>query len=141
MKKREIDSRVMDTIWNNIEELKSSIRQEVNKAAMIMGYLGTFFFVISSKLSALETTAARILIVGTFIISLFLAFYVIFSGKIRQLDVFDFVDKEWDRDVILDRFKSLYNQHLHELRKKTLINNLNILFVALVTLGFLLIIL
>lgn len=138
---KEIDSRVMDVLWSNIEEVKSAIRQEVNKASLILGYLGTFFFVMSSKLSLLDKFSVRILIIGTFLLSLLLSFYVIFSGRIHQLDVLDFVNKEWDRDIVLKRCKTLYKGELQILRRKTLVNNLNILFVALVTLGFLLLIL
>lgn len=137
MKQKEIDSRVMDVIRENIAEVKSAIRQEVNKASLIVGYLGTFFFVFSSKLSLLDKLLVRIGISGTFVISLLLSFFVIFSGKVRQLDVLDFVNRDWDRSVILKRCTVIYLEELRELRKKVLMNNLNILFVALVTLAFL----
>lgn len=138
--KIEIDSRHMDAIWHNLEELKTEVKAESNKASLILGYLGTFFFVISNKLSALDTRWVKFVLIFTFLISLALSSYVIFTSKLSQLKTSDLMNQEWDRTIIHDRLSKLYNDLTIVLQRKTLCNTINIIFIFLVSFLFLLLI-
>lgn len=121
-----IDSRIINTLWEYIHDIKWDIKQETAKAWYILWFQWTVLFIASSKIWWIEAILPKVFLMILFLVSAFLSFYVIASRK--SLEHISLLDKtRFDRSIALPELKVIYQNAQKSLEKKVLFNNINML--------------
>jgi len=138
---KDIDSRIIDILRENLKSMEDWVEKEISKAWYIMWLQWTILFIAAMKLWTVENIYIKIIILWLFIISWAISYFTIsWEWKIKHVKFWDKL--EFSREKILKDLEKFYLIAEKMFFKKIRLNKINMilqvftLFIILLALLF-----